>query len=274
MPIRASDDVVMHDITGVAVSELTAVAPSDLVTQLQAASGIWPLMPFVSILLVVLALIAGPVGLVLLLIGIPGCYWLHQCDRARRSVVAFYDVQDAPAVQYQALIDAVSGLATSKRLWFVPQAGRVGTTHQYKINAGATTLLKHEPASVTLKAPPVLVTNITDPSLTAGRTTLHFLPDRVLLRDRQHYAEITYANLRATASAFRFIETDRPPADATQVGTTWEKVNVGGGPDRRFKTNRQLPVMQYGRLEFTSPHGLALGGTDDLRGRGHVPRRG
>lgn len=30
----------------------------------------------------------------------------------------------------------------------------------------------------------------------------------------------------------------------------------GWGPDRRFKDNRLIPVMLYGRLQFSSPGGL------------------
>ena len=33
-------------------------------------------------------------------------------------------------------------------------------------------------------------------------------------------------------------------------------MNKNGGPDRRFKNNRQLPVLMYGRLELSSPFGL------------------
>ena len=41
-----------------------------------------------------------------------------------------------------------------------------------------------------------------------------------------------------------------------QVGQTWQYVNVKGGPDRRYKNNRVLPIMRYGTLEFASGHGL------------------
>jgi hypothetical protein len=34
------------------------------------------------------------------------------------------------------------------------------------------------------------------------------------------------------------------------------KGRVKGGPDRRYKNNRQLPVMLYGEIEFATPSGL------------------
>jgi hypothetical protein len=33
-------------------------------------------------------------------------------------------------------------------------------------------------------------------------------------------------------------------------------VNVKGGPDRRFKDNKQLPVMLYGQVDLSAPGGL------------------
>jgi len=44
--------------------------------------------------------------------------------------------------------------------------------------------------------------------------------------------------------------------DSQQVDTTWRYVNVKGGPDRRYKDNRQLPVMLYGEVEIGTSAGL------------------
>ena len=54
----------------------------------------------------------------------------------------------------------------------------------------------------------------------------------------------------------RFVEDSVPPTDAAQVDYTWQYVNVKGGPDRRFASNRVLPIMLYGQLDITTLHGL------------------
>lgn len=54
------------------------------------------------------------------------------------------------------------------------------------------------------------------------------------------------------------IENGPTPSDSVQVGTTWKYVNKRGGPDRRFKDNRQLPVMQYGRIDLSTPGRLNI----------------
>lgn len=54
----------------------------------------------------------------------------------------------------------------------------------------------------------------------------------------------------------RFIESSPVPKDARVVDHTWQYVNKSGGPDKRFKNNRQLPVCLYGELKLQSPTGL------------------
>ncbi len=69
--------------------------------------------------------------------------------------------------------------------------------------------------------------------------------------------------------------------DATVVDKTWRYVNKKGGPDRRFKDNRELPVCVYDQLRFSrasrlnevvqlsrkgagDPLGIALAGMHEL----------
>ncbi len=209
-------------------------------------------------MLLVLAVVAGRVGMVLLIVGVPAIVWLGLQDRAHRSVVVFYDVNDAPAQRFQAPVDAMHTLASCQRLWFVSAAGQVQTTHQWKANSGAGTIISRKVTRSTMSPPRHLVTDIAVPTLTAGRTSLHLLPDRVLLRDGRRYAEVPYPALLAGAEPQRFIENGPVPSDAQQVDTTWRFVNRNGAPDRRYNNNRQLPVMLYGRLTLTTQQGLHL----------------
>jgi hypothetical protein len=40
------------------------------------------------------------------------------------------------------------------------------------------------------------------------------------------------------------------------VDKTWRYVNKNGGPDRRFKDNRELPIALYEEVTFSSHTGL------------------
>ena len=44
--------------------------------------------------------------------------------------------------------------------------------------------------------------------------------------------------------------------DAAILSYTWLKTNKDGSRDRRFTHNRQIPVVCYGEIVFTSPQGM------------------
>ena len=57
-------------------------------------------------------------------------------------------------------------------------------------------------------------------------------------------------------TAGRFVEEVTPPRDAMVVDHTWKYVNKSGGPDRRFKDNRELPICLYDEISLSSHSGL------------------
>lgn len=63
-------------------------------------------------------------------------------------------------------------------------------------------------------------------------------------------------NLHITQHNQRFIESGIVPKDGTIVDYTWQYVNKSGGPDKRFKNNRKLPILMYSEILFQSNTGL------------------
>lgn len=94
--------------------------------------------------------------------------------------------------------------------------------------------------------------------MSARGRSVFLLPDRVLVLGGRSYAEIAWSDLSVEHHQSRFIEDGPVPKDAPVVDATWKYVNVGGGPDRRYKNNRQLPIMGYGEVVLTSPSGLRV----------------
>ena len=251
-------DVVMEDVTGATAMALAPTTGDETVTQLNAAArrtGLgWPAVA--GVLLV--SLVAGRWWWLAWLLGAPVCWWLFLRDRARRTVVLFYDVTDLPAEWFESLVDTWPSLIKTHRVWRTVASGHIATTYQHKTNAGASDLVSRVRATASLNGPRHLATNVAVPTLVAGKASLHFLPDRLLVRDGRVYTDVAYGRLQASAHSQRFIESPGPlPSDAQQVDRTWQYVNVKGGPDRRFKNNPVLPVMLYGELNLSSPEGLS-----------------
>lgn len=114
---RPGADVPMEDVTGASAIELVPTGPGDLVEQLNNAAGAfpWSLVALIA-LLVVAAAAGGVAAVVLLVLGLPGLIWLAFRDKARRTVVVFYEVEDQHAVWLTDLVARFETLAQAKRL--------------------------------------------------------------------------------------------------------------------------------------------------------------
>jgi hypothetical protein len=178
-------------------------------------------------------------------------------DSAQRKVVLFYDVNDAAALWFDTLVGNWSLLSGAQKLWRTVSSGEANTLYQHKTNAGASSLVQRVDAAAGLEGPKHLATNVAVPSISVGKASIHFLPDRVLVREDKTYTDVSYRNLHVHGFRKQFIESPgATPSDSEQVGQTWQYVNKKGGPDRRFANNPVLPIMMYGDLELTSAHGL------------------
>lgn len=256
-PLSLGDTVEMADVTGVDVQSLEPTGAGDLVEQLNAAATRTGVAIPTAAVLFAIGLLFMPWGLLLWGAAVPIVWWLALHDKARKSVVLFYDVNDGHADWYQQMVDATTHLSAAQGLWRVVQAGLTVSPYQQKVNAGAGMVLSRILAKAHLVGPKTLITNVSVPTVEAGKLSIHFLPDRVLVRDQKHFTDVGYGALGINASPSRFIESSIPvPQDAQQVGATWQYVNKGGGPDRRFNNNRQLPIMKYQELVLETSSGF------------------
>jgi hypothetical protein len=192
----------MRDITGATALELVSTSADDLVSQLNeaAAARAW-----------------WPIPLLIPLLGWAVAFWLRLNQRARRSVVVFYEVEDGSGQWCEQLAEAWGVLSHAAGLWRMTSQGSLNTTYQRKVNAGASTLVKRDSAAVSLQGPAVLVTNIAVPSVNVGEQSLHFLPDRVLVRAGRRFSEVSYAPLTVHCAQTRFIEEGGVPGDAVAL---------------------------------------------------------
>jgi hypothetical protein len=252
-------DVLMEDVTGSTALELIPTGGGDVVDQLNTAAARIAWGWWVTGAAILLGLLTLPYGLIVWAVLAPVCIWLVLNDRARKTVVLFYDVGDEHFTWFDSLVRTWPWLTGSQKLWRVLQSGNVATTYQFKTNSGASRLINRVNATATTAGPKQLTTNIAVPAVTAGKAALYFLPDRILVREGNQYSDLAYAHLSVHDNDTRFIEDGATPGDALQVDQTWQYVNVKGGPDRRYKSNRVLPIMRYGN--WISPAGTVCNGT-------------
>lgn len=248
-------EAVLSDVTGATATALTSSQPSELVTQLNDAANARRILPWVLAITILFSVAISPF---LLLPGALAVTWAWWRDGIRRTVAVFYEVDGPLQARYQALVDAFAEVCRAEKAWHVVAQGDVRTTYQQKVNGGATSIVRRDPLRRGLGGSPHLSSNIAVPALRSAERSVYLLPDRVLVQDRNTYAEVSYENLDISSSNERFIEDGFVPSDASVVGRTWRYVNVKGGPDQRYRDNRQLPVLQYGKLTFQTGTGMKI----------------
>ncbi len=178
---------------------------------------------------------------------------LHQDNRARRTTRLFYRLDVVQQRKHANVNEALDHIARCDRIWRIEAKS---PTNDWKRNAGASSLVHRTTVTVGQALPPRVKSNIPVKFLNLGVLQLFFFPDMILCQEGARFGAISYEGFRVQHLLTRLIEDEYVPGDSLQVDTTWRYVNKNGGPDRRFNNNRQIPILQYGEIAFTSATGL------------------
>jgi Protein of unknown function (DUF4236) len=249
----------LEDIESGSVLEMVDGSSADLIRELNEKRKKMRFLPGsigISVGIFIL-LVAGdsPAWLVAVCVAASACLcWMASAqDALRKTTVIFYNLEPDIESSYQRLHDALSQLRSCGRAWHIEARGDV---RDRKYHGGAGAVVMRKPITVKSGQPPLVKTNIEVPLIPAGRQTLAFMPDRLLVFEPAAVGAVSYRDLSMERVETRFIEEETLTQDATVVDKTWRYVNKKGGSDRRFKNNRELPVCLYDQLHFSSASGL------------------
>lgn len=171
----------------------------------------------------------------------------------RRSYKIHYAMESEFSEAYARLIDSFASMGRNGAVWHIGHTGRIVNSNRF---AGAKEATFRERIVVAMAVPPGMRLNVVPPSLAAGRQRLYFLPDVLMVFDRNRVGAVEYQYLSVRVSPTRSIEHMPPPLNSKQVGVTWKYVKKDGGPDRRFRDNHQVRIMEYYEISVSSPSGL------------------
>jgi len=236
----------------VAIWPLAAFILALLLTVLGSVSKSWPELVMPSLIVFCIAIV----------------FWVYWRDKMRKLTILFFEPDEAAARHFEAILRGVHLTANSKKLQAVAATSKYLDT---KYSAGASSGLKLTKTSFATGQAPGVIANFDVPILKANKITLAFYPDRILIFQGNTVGAIEYAGLQAINSPVTFIESSSVPSDATVIGKTWQYVNKKGGPDKRFKNNREMPLCRYNELRLNTDRGLDVyllssrdGGFDEL----------
>ena len=258
-PIPSNTHEPLQEIESADASQMVDSSSAELLAELNATRKKMRLWPLVTILgtgsLLATWQAQAPIW-ALALLGVVvavGIFFAVRRDQLAKTVVLFYDFDPEIEKAYQTLHDRASQLAQCAKVWHVEAQGRV---HDRKYHAGASSLVRRKPTTIKQAAPPYVKTNISTIAIEVGRQTLHFFPDRILVYASNAVGAVSYQDLQIVSQHSRFIEDESVPSDAKIVDHTWQYVNKNGGPDKRFKNNRRLPMCLYDEIDLSSSNGL------------------
>lgn len=245
------------------VTQMLDASAAELLAELNAKQQRWALAPFVFLAFLVLWSSAAGLGLRdgleslllsgLLLVWAIGTWMAHRHDVLARTTVLMYHLEDGASQHFQELHDAFAQLNQCEGRWRID--ARAGTG-DWKHRAGANALVRRTPISFGAEPPRLVKTNIAVPSIPLQEQTLCFFPDHILVFSKRGVGAIAYSDIHVDIVEQRFVESERVPKDARVVGQTWRYPNKKGGPDKRFKNNRQIPVVLYEEILLSSSSGL------------------
>jgi len=157
--------------------------------------------------------------------------------------------------KYEQLQNSFKNLSTSHKIWDI-----TGAHFQDRVAArsSASTLVNRRDARISFKSLPIITSNYEAIYFqNVNGADLYFYPTFILMyKNDQDFAIIGLDELNVSFSSVSFTETSTVPGDSKVIRKTWAKVNKNGSPDKRFKGNYQIPVVQYGRLSFSSSNGV------------------
>lgn len=196
------------------------------------------------------------IGIVALLATLPAWAIGQWLDSHKRTSVLFYSLEGAAEDAYKKVTESFDLLAACYGKWHINSGSAVQDLTTWKRNAGAAHLVNRKAATLSYDLPRVLRSNVTPPTITLGGRTFYFFPEVVIVKHSGRFGAVGYDDLRIRCQISRFIEEQTPPADAQVVDHTWKHPNKNGGPDRRFRENRQLPVCLYEVMHLSSGSGI------------------
>jgi Protein of unknown function (DUF4236) len=176
----------------------------------------------------------------------------HQETLAATAFELDFVIDDEVAREFGGLERAYQRVRRSAEIWDV--TGRAAIEDWVRARTIARQSVEREPVCLDLAQAPFVHSRWQ--ALRFGNVNgenLYLYPGFVMVhRPGAGFALIEIDELNLESFHVRFNEDQAVPADARVVGHTWLKANKDNTPDRRFRDNRQIPVVLYGWLEFRS----------------------
>lgn len=191
-----------------------------------------------GLLVFILGIVLTFVNPILVIVAIAGAIMYFY--KKTSPVEIEYDFEDGASEEYDLTNKLLAGILESDKVWLVD--GLLADDDRSTITARKELKIKEGLAGD-------LSTNVKVYSLVAGDLTLYFLPDALLINKNGVNKAIDYKDLQVDLRSENFLEEEKV-ADATLIDKTYLHLNKDGSPDKRYKDNPEVNLVEYGVLEM------------------------
>lgn len=182
-----------------------------------------------------------------------GIYLIYRNSKMLISVEYDFDAENEKF--YETMNKFFNTLASSNKLWLIESRYE---NFDAKRNAGVDSCVDRIPILISEELPYYLKTNIKCFCLSVKDKDFYFLPNKVLVYNKNKTIGLDFQELSFDFSETTFVEQSGAPSDSEVLGYTYRYVNKNGGPDRRYKDNPQYPECLYGTINIKNDNGLNL----------------
>lgn len=189
-----------------------------------------------GLLVFILGIVLTFVNPILVIVAIAGAIMYFY--KKTSPVEIEYDFEDGASEEYDLTNKLLAGILESDKVWLVD--GLLADDDRSTITARKELKIKEGLAGD-------LSTNVKVYSLVAGDLTLSFLPDALLINKNGVNKAIDYKDLQVDLRSENFLEEEKV-ADATLIDKTYLHSNKDGSPDKRYKDNPEVNLVEYGVL--------------------------
>jgi hypothetical protein len=192
-------------------------------------------------------------AIALVVVGAVAAIIATRTDYKRKIIHLDYALEPEAARAYVAMLHGIEQLRALGGLWRI-SSGQVNADTKY--HAGAGYSVKRSRISMKFEPPGYISTDAAVYMVNTGPQRLYFLPDRILVYEGDQIGAVQYGSLTFNIAASTFVESETVPPDTEIVGRTWRYTNKSGGPDRRFASNPEIPLVRYAEITLQSAGGL------------------
>ncbi len=170
-------------------------------------------------------------------------------DRSRKDVHFAYKITGKGESAFRQLNEALNQLKGSGQTLLL-----TGRRHfeDARYTGGTDNLPDLKRVQFAREKPPLLELEFDVWHLRAMHRDFFFMPDHILVYDGAQIGGLSYGTLNVSTT--KEVTQARGEAmrtrDAKVVGTTYRFVNNDGSPDRRFNNNTEIPLIEYGVMDF------------------------